>query len=336
MAESNRQIPNPNLEGLRIGPNGRPLTNSGLEFSPITPARPRLPDDDESMTAEQEEALRAERVEASFAEYMHQFARNKEDEDRCDEAQDNDMASGSGSYAAAAATPPARPFWIFQTTYAKQPINTATYVALRAYLKKTLVATHCSAENYGMTNAEINFTPLDFDQNQRGFPLLLTNDVSVDWVRKILTTCKINDADYRLWLPGEEPKDYLMSIYLNSDFDGIDQALLLRTIKQVLFTNNFHFVTPVVNPTFKLVLTPHTQLSKWSIIYVNLSAIFPPHHTLYHTFHHTFYHTFYHTYHHTLHHPSPRLTIFYFIIHRATDLLLLSKKFFNTCSKLST
>jgi hypothetical protein len=72
--------------------------------------------------------------------------------------------SGTGSYAEAAATPPVRPHYILEAEYTKKPINTATYIELRSYLKKVLMATHVMAIQFGLEQkSSINFTPLPFE-----------------------------------------------------------------------------------------------------------------------------------------------------------------------------
>jgi hypothetical protein len=284
MADGSNDNTHPNLAGLRIGPNGRPLTQSGMEFSPITPARRILTDDQEETMTEEELQQHREKVALdSYTEYMRQFERNKQDAQALAETEGDEAASGSGqgSYAAAAATPPTRPHWIFQTVYAKQPMNTATYLELRSFLKKALLATHCAADNAGIDDESINFTPLNLDQTQRGFPVLLPNAASETWLKKVLTTTRIRDITFRLWLPGEEPKEHLMSIYLNTDFDGVDMPLLIRTIKypflnlpfqtlpKILVFNTIAAKQDAHTFTYANFHTPYPMINIRSILWLN-------------------------------------------------------------------
>jgi hypothetical protein len=60
--------------------------------------------------------------------------------------------------------------------------------------------------------------------------MILKNPESVNWVIEMLAISNLGKI-FRLWAPGEEPEDQLMTIYLNTDYDGVSTELIIRTIK---------------------------------------------------------------------------------------------------------
>jgi hypothetical protein len=214
------------LRRLSISPRG----GSGSSVLSRANNQDMASDNNEEQKAKRQHAM------AAYAEYMQEFERNRKEQEMMAVAQDDEdqIPGPSTSYAAAAATPPARPYFIFETTTTKKPINTATYLWLRAHLKQALLATHCAAQQFGLDliadDELINFSPLPFDQELRGFPILLKNKASIDWVKETLTVTNFEGAEFRLWAPGEDPGTQVMSIYLNSDFDGVSTEFLVRTI----------------------------------------------------------------------------------------------------------
>jgi hypothetical protein len=136
-----------------------------------------------------------------------------------------------GNYAAALATP--RPHLIYQSTFSKQPINTAIYVELRAQLKQALFATKWSLKKNNLPDKDVNFSPLPFDQTLRAFPIIPANKESEAWLHNTLKIITVNEAEFRMWSPGEEPTDHAMEIYLNTDFDCMEVEQAIELIKDM-------------------------------------------------------------------------------------------------------
>jgi hypothetical protein len=84
-----------------------------------------------------------------------------------------------------------------------------------------------------LPDRDVNFTPLPFDQNLRAFPIVPANAESEAWLHNTLKIITINDAEFRMWGPDEEPTDHSMEIYLNTDFDCVEVEQAIEMIRDM-------------------------------------------------------------------------------------------------------
>jgi hypothetical protein len=154
-----------------------------------------------------------------------------------DQSKQDTTTKPSTSYASAtaASTRQKMQLTIFQTTKSQQPLTYANYLEVKRILTVKRSAEVITLLNKGIMpddpNNEINFDPLPLDSDSRGFPLVVNNKDSLEWIMKQVATINIEGVVFRAWKPDEKPQVYELQLYLNESHNALEEPHIHTLLK---------------------------------------------------------------------------------------------------------